>query len=319
MSASRQSTKVSIPHTSEDGISIVGSLEQLEPTKPTQGRKIALFYAPHAYRSDGGRHKDYLFQKRLALSLPLDSFRFDFRGNHETGGTWKYSGLTEDMEDLCIVVDHLTRVYGYEIDLLVAHSRGSLVAFHWFCTSEDAKRVGGLVNVSGRYQMNRIYEQTQQYQASFKERGYYDWETVVARKRVVGRIYPSDIEQFANWRGTAAVWDKFPQHTDVLSVHGLADKTVSPYDSMIFARALGAREGGTHNLHYIEDGDHIFTGVRLLPVLLCLTILIASIMGFSAIAQKHDEVIQTILAWWEMRTRGELRTGVWQTGIRGKL
>ena len=58
------------------------------------------------------------------------------------------------MEDLCVVVDHLTRVYGYEIDLLVAHSRGSLVAFHWFCTSEDAKRVGGLVNVSGRYQMN---------------------------------------------------------------------------------------------------------------------------------------------------------------------
>ena len=88
---------------------------------------------------------------------------------------------------------------------------------------------------------------------------------------------------------------------------------------MIFARALGAREGGTHKLHYIEDGDHIFTGVRLLSVLLCLIILIESIVGFFTIAQKHDKVIQTILEWWEMRTRGELRTGVWQTGIRGKL
>lgn len=26
-----------------------------------------------------GRHKNYLYQKRLALRLPIDSFRFDFR------------------------------------------------------------------------------------------------------------------------------------------------------------------------------------------------------------------------------------------------
>lgn len=25
------------------------------------------------------RHKDYLFQKKLAKALPMDSFRFDFR------------------------------------------------------------------------------------------------------------------------------------------------------------------------------------------------------------------------------------------------
>lgn len=89
-------------------------------------------------------------------------------------------------------------------------------------------------------------EQTQQYQTSFKERGYYDWETVVARKRVVGRIYPSDIEQFANWRGTAAVWDKFPQHTDVLSVHGLADKTVSPY---VLPRTAAASRDSVGSIH----------------------------------------------------------------------
>jgi hypothetical protein len=26
-----------------------------------------------------GRHKDYVYQKRLAHALPLDSYRFDFR------------------------------------------------------------------------------------------------------------------------------------------------------------------------------------------------------------------------------------------------
>jgi hypothetical protein len=31
---------------------------------------------------------------------------------------------------------------------------------------------------------------------------------------------------------------------------------------MIYARALGSRHPGTHNLHIIEEADHNFTGVR---------------------------------------------------------
>lgn len=120
------------------------------------------------------RHKDYLFQKRLALRLPLDSFRFDFRyvplkglrsspiyrfffllcsGNHESGGTWKQAAIHEDVEDLRIVVAYLTSHYGYEVDLVVGHSRGSVVGMSWCCTSEEGKKVGGFVNASGRYRM----------------------------------------------------------------------------------------------------------------------------------------------------------------------
>ncbi|THH17003.1 hypothetical protein EW146_g3725 [Bondarzewia mesenterica] len=369
----RQSTKISIPHTFEDGVSIVGVLEQLEPAQFAVGRKIAL--------------------KRLALRLPLDSFRFDFRcarclsrfyassvaflmtervaliwrGAHESGGGWVHSGIGRDVEDLRVVVDHLTRHYGYEVDLLVGHSRGSVVAMHWLCTSEEGKRVGGIVNASGRYRMHRIFDNAHRYQTSFDERGYYDWEVVVARKRVIGRIYPADLERFASW-DTSIVWDKFPQNTDMLSVHGLTDKVVPPYvlaatpcraisvliaeffrgrdilgfhllfqrqchvpssvcllryDAMIYSRAVGGRDGGTHNLHYVDGADHNFTGVRLCspragfgaserltpdscPFLFCRN-------------QQYDEVVDTILEWWDMHQRGQLRTGIWQTGIRGKL
>ena len=63
------------------------------------------------------------------------------------------SALDEDLQDLEVVADHLTKQYGYVIDLLVGHSRGSLVAMRWMCTSEDAKNVRGFINASGRYRM----------------------------------------------------------------------------------------------------------------------------------------------------------------------
>ncbi|GAW09260.1 ectomycorrhiza-regulated esterase [Lentinula edodes] len=30
----------------------------------------------------------------------MDSFRFDFRGNHETPGVWKQGGMDDDLEDI---------------------------------------------------------------------------------------------------------------------------------------------------------------------------------------------------------------------------
>jgi alpha/beta superfamily hydrolase len=75
------------------------------------------------------------------------------RGNHESGGTWKQGALHEDVEDLQAVVDHLKAQYGYVVDLVVGHSRGSIVAFRWIATSEDGRKVSAYVNASGRYRM----------------------------------------------------------------------------------------------------------------------------------------------------------------------
>jgi predicted alpha/beta hydrolase family esterase len=75
------------------------------------------------------------------------------RGNHETPGTWRYGSPADDVLDLAIVVEFLKKNYGYCVDLVVGHSRGAVVAFHWLCTSEEGKQVGGFVNVAGRYRM----------------------------------------------------------------------------------------------------------------------------------------------------------------------
>lgn len=111
-----------------------------------------------------------MFLKRLALRLPFDSFRFDFRwvseysiilwifiyfdsGNHESGGTWKQGALAEDYVDLETVVKYLKENFGYVVDMVVGHSRGSILAFNWLSTSEDGKKVSCFVNASGRYRM----------------------------------------------------------------------------------------------------------------------------------------------------------------------
>lgn len=76
------------------------------------------------------------------------------RGNHESGGQWRQGGISDDVEDLVTVVAYLRSTYGYEVDMVVGHSRGSIAGMHWLCTAEDGRRVRALVNVSGRYRMH---------------------------------------------------------------------------------------------------------------------------------------------------------------------
>ncbi|KAF8895105.1 Alpha/Beta hydrolase protein [Infundibulicybe gibba] len=276
----RTSTKLFIPHPTVPGCDIVGILEQLRgvPARNLnqEHRRIAL--------------------KRLALRLPCDSFRFDFRGNHETPGTWRQGALTDDIDDLNAVVAYLKSRHGYTIDLVVGHSRGSLVAFRWLCTSEEAKHVRGFVNASGRYRMRKILDSAavKIWRDSFEKQGYHTWSVSVARKLATVKIYPEDLEMFTSW-DTSLVWDKFPPAIDVLTLHGLSDQTVPPYDALIYARALSQRDSGTHSLCMMEGADHNFSG-------------------------RQDDVVDTVLRWWAARQRGEIRTGVWMDdSLRGKL
>ncbi|KAK0459971.1 Alpha/Beta hydrolase protein [Desarmillaria tabescens] len=279
----RTATKISIPHPIEPNCSIVGILEQLTPDQPTNGRKIALIL----HGSAG--HKDYLFHRQLGLCLPLDSFRFDFRGCHETPGTWRQHGLEDEVVDINVVVDYLAKTFGYKVDLIVGHSRGSIVAIRWLCITEAGKKVSGFVNVSGRYRMHKWEE-------SFLSQGFHIWTPTVARKILSIKIHPEDVENFCKF-DTSLVWDRFPQGTDVLTIHGLSDTQVPPYDAVIYARALSNRDPGTHSLHLMEHADHNFVGRR-------------------------DEVVATILEWWDAHERKDLQSGIWRgtaTDLRGKM
>lgn len=238
-------------------------------------------------------HKDYLFQKRLAKLLPVDSFRFDFRGNHETPGPWNMSAFQNDLADLDAVVQFLNEKLGYTVDMLIGHSRGSIIAFKWICTRPEGKQISYFVNCSGRYRMERMRRRLDIYQPAIDQQGYYEWKVKVAGKEKIGKIYPEDVERFATW-DTSFVWDTFPQHTHALTLHGLADDTVPTYDAIIYARALSIRDPGTHTLHLVEDANHNFIG-------------------------KHEEVNDTIVEWLHQVKNGSITSGIWKTGIKPRL
>jgi len=288
--ASHTTTKHHIPHPNEPATTIVGVLEQDMPDEPTQGRPIALIL--HGAMG----HKDYLFQKRLALRLPMDSFRFDFRGNHETGGSFKQGSIMDDIQDLAAVVAYLKQSFGYIPELLVGHSRGSIVAQYWLCKTEDGRKVQGMVNASGRYRMNRIYDRMDLWGPEIEKNGFYAWRATVARKPIVGHITVASLDDFAAW-DTSFIWTDYPPQVDVLTLHGTNDNAVPVYDAVIHARALGNRSPGTHTLALIEDGDHNLTG-------------------------RQDEIADTILDWWAAHQEGRLKSGIWKQGVQeyyGKL
>ena len=62
-------------------------------------------------------------------------------------------GFEDDYRDICSAVAYLTSKFGYVIDLVVGHSRGSVAAMRWVCLSEEGQGVRGFVNASGRYRM----------------------------------------------------------------------------------------------------------------------------------------------------------------------
>ncbi|KAK0237500.1 Alpha/Beta hydrolase protein [Armillaria nabsnona] len=275
------------PHPGEPS-SIAGVLEQSEPGKSTHGRKLALIL----HGSAG--HKDYLFLKRLATTLPMDTFRFDFRGRFESPGIWRQNSLEQDVEDLYVVTEYLATYFGYHIDLIVAHSRGTILAVHWLCTTREGKTVSGFVNVSGRYRMRGIYDsdETKEWNESFVNDGFH----LLNLKTFKIKIYPEDIDTFANFDGSL-VETRFPQATDVLTIHGMLDRTVPVYDAVLYAKTLSNRHPGTHTLHLMEHTDHNYNG-------------------------RHDEVVRTILDWWDTRLKGKLQSGVCQRGtddVKGKL
>lgn len=385
----------------------------------------------------------------------IDSYPYCRRGNHETGGTWKQGALEEDLEDLNAVVAYLQSKYGYKIELVVGHSRGSLVGFRWISTTEIGRKVPAFINVSGRYRMwvsmksqifccapqipfyhfahsnflslyllllshgspcnnypspnpsnlnerlnhlKRKYWVTiyllvpllfyfcrfrrwfllpsvpssvlcntllflvgcgilasdgcipspngsmlesagsQRWSESFAKQGYYEWHVTVARKPIVARIYPHDVEKFCSWN-TSIIWEQFPSETDVLTLHGLADTIVPPWVFplslvSVFLWNCGNLKGnvtGSTNFLWLmcKWMMHIW---QLLVFNRYDALIYAKALGSRTpgthslhlmedadhnFSKRQDDVVDVILQWWEARQRNKLLTGIWLPDIKG--
>ncbi|PWN48432.1 alpha/beta-hydrolase [Violaceomyces palustris] len=313
-------TKVVIPfkgsssksNISDEGFSIVGILAQkdledrgpVSPSSPsssyiieevdvskTRGRNLALLL--HGVLS----HKDQTYHRRLVQELDVDSFRFDFRANHESPGPWSMSSFEQDLEDLDVVLDYLRNHLGYRVQILIAHSRGAIDAFTYLSRNSHDRappnlRIPYFVALGARWRMNRIHDRDDTYRKAFETEGFYRWKVKVAGQVKEVKIYPEQVEQFAQYRMDLVV-QRFPTKTDTLLIHGTGDKTVPPADAAYFANELTSkvRRPGSFRMHMVDEADHNFQG-------------------------HYEEVVRVIVEWFEERRRleglGEGAGAIWE-------
>ncbi|KAI8637892.1 protein-tyrosine phosphatase-like protein [Parasitella parasitica] len=197
-------------------------------------------------------HKDYLFQRVLSQTLPITSFRFDFRGNGESGGSPGYCNILEDAEDIHTVAKYFEEL-GYEIYAVIGHSRGALSAFKFATTCEKPLPI--VVNLSGRYKMNDNQLKTSRPEIgkALQEHGYFDWHVKQRDRIATVKVTQPEVDKFYNWSNEHV--SRMPLATCVLTCHGLKDKTVPPYNAAMFANKIP-----NHTLVLLPEGDHNFRG-----------------------------------------------------------
>lgn len=97
------------------------------------------------------------------------------------------SRFGDDVDDVEVVLEYLKREYGYEVGLMVGHSRGSLGGWKWF--AEKARGRGGegeegrlplWVSLGGRWDMSRIHDRDELYREQFEKQGFYIWKASIA-------------------------------------------------------------------------------------------------------------------------------------------
>ncbi|KAI8391055.1 uncharacterized protein BYT42DRAFT_180669 [Radiomyces spectabilis] len=186
-----ETSKITIVN--DRGESIVGILEK-KPTIDIHRAQPRLILITHGVLG----HKDYLFQRLMAQELPYSTFRFDFRGNGESGGEPGYANMTEDTEDIHTVASHFEK-QGYQIFAVIGHSRGSVAGLKYATTCE--RPLDHFVNIAGRYKMNdnQIYRNRPQIGEALDRQGYFDW-AVKQRDRIVQiKVTREDVDRFTSW------------------------------------------------------------------------------------------------------------------------
>lgn len=103
------------------------------------------------------------------------------------------SRFGDDVDDVEAVLEYLLRGYGYELALLVGHSRGSLGGWKWFAEKARGRRGGGedgrlplWVSLGGRWDMSRIHDRDELYREQFEKQGFYIWKVSERCERPVG-------------------------------------------------------------------------------------------------------------------------------------
>ncbi|KFK25452.1 hypothetical protein AALP_AA8G116900 [Arabis alpina] len=185
-----------------------------------------------------------VFEKEM-----ISSFRFDFAGNGESEGSFRYGNYRREAEDLRSVLQYL-RGEGREVPAIIGHSKGGNVVLLYAAKYKDVQTV---VNLSGRFFLEKGIEGRlgKDYLKRIEEDGFIDvwnrkgkFQYRVTRESLMDRLTTNAHEACLS----------IPENCRVLTVHGSKDRIVPVTAASEFARYIK-----NHKLCLIEGADHEFT------------------------------------------------------------
>jgi uncharacterized protein len=230
-------------------------------------------------------HKDQLYHRKLAQTLPCDSFRFDFRhadqggeSRHAPGEGWHMSNFDQDILDIHTTILFLRKTFNYHVESVIAHSRGVLNMWLYFWDVEMRRlnlisnvnqnfildRIPFYVALAGRWDMQRMRKRFPDNSQELQQKGYFEWKVRVAGKTFSVNVTKPMVDGFCNFP-IADLVNKFPTEVDTLLVHGTKDVTVPFQDAFAYMEKLKdhmqpPRRNASTDLELIEGADHTFKG-----------------------------------------------------------
>ncbi|KAL6953454.1 hypothetical protein U1Q18_048789 [Sarracenia purpurea var. burkii] len=202
----------------------------------------------HGFRSS----KDRIPMVNLAAALGkmgISAFRFDFVGNGESEGIFRYGGYRREANDLRDVVQYF-RGKKRSIAAIIGHSKGGNAALLYASMHNDVCKVA---NISGRFNLKRGIEGRlgKDFLERIKQNGFIDVKN--RRGDVLYRVTEECLLDRLT-TDTHAACLQIPNSCRVLTVHGSMDEIVPLEDAHEFHKYIS-----NHKLHIIEGADHEYT------------------------------------------------------------
>eukprot|EP00249_Psilotum_nudum_P034370 c53344_g1_i1 orf=335-1126(-) len=233
-------TRKKITLTNAVGEVLVGTLDD------TCSREIVILC--HGFR--GSKEFVGLINVSSALcGLGFSTYRFDFSGNGESQGEFRFGNYWKEVDDLHSVVLYWIG-QGRLVKAIVGHSQGGNVVLLYASKYSDVLTV---VNLSARFDLKRGLKERfgEFFFQNIEEKGYMDIkdksgsiEYRVTMKSLMDRL-SIDME--------SAVLS-LPKMCRVLTVHGSKDESIPVEDAFELDRLIA-----NHKLIVIDGADHLYT------------------------------------------------------------
>jgi uncharacterized protein len=286
-----------------DGETLVGTLRECDESAadanaaktnaatPRQRRPVVLL--AHGYMSSRDASVLTRVADALAEQRGVDSLRWDFSGNGESEGRFRYGGYGREAGEIEAATRYCAGEKGYRVTALVGHSKGATSSILYAGGGAGAvPRGGGLrvVNVAGRFDVSAGVERRLGAAALEALRRDGRVERMPGRRSSGGvggpssplfewTLYREDLEDrlstdvgaycaaiaaaaagsdSSNNSGGSSSSAAAPR---VLTLHCADDSEVPAAEAMKFHDALGGDALG-HRLVVLEGGDHSFRGAE---------------------------------------------------------